>query len=483
MTKKIISGMLAAVMVFISTANANAVYLDIKAEAAYVMDAQTGETLYEKDAYTSRAAASMTKVMTTYIAYEEIAKGNLSLNDPVWISQNVAQHSKGSGVQVSYGDVYPLETILNLILIPSSNSLCIAVAEHISGSEQAFVERMNQKAKELGLNATYYNTHGISPNYITARDQAILTQTFIKNYPEVLQITSKPSYTFNGKTYNNTNKLLNTMGVYDGIDGFKTGTTTAAGYCVTTTAERNGRRVISVVMKSSSGTQRFVDSRVLLDYGFEEIARNDASRATTVVNITNAPNEISAYKPFSVSANITGVSDDYIASAQWYLNDTPISGYGNSWFNVQNNKTSTLNAVLTDISKPEAKLSFVIKMFDGTEKRADITVPVNQTPITYTGNLNIKSAEVYAGEKLTVRANILGENSINSVSLPAEWKFNGEYIAGNKAFTVKNDNAQSQYTFTMPQEAGTYKLEFVLGSNTNAVNPLVLTADVTVIEK
>ena len=486
MKKKVISFMLATIMVFVSTANANAVYLDIKAEAAYVMDAQTGETLYEKDAYSARVPASMTKVLTAYIVYEELAKGTLTMDTPIWISENVAEKSRDSAypmaVPLEQGSTYPLETLLNLIMIPSASASCIAVAEHISGSEQAFVNRMNDTAKKLGLQATYHNCHGAQPNYITARSQALLIQAFIKTYPDILKITSKPSYYFNGRTYNNTNYLLNSM-PYDGADGFKTGTISAAGYCVTTTAERNGRRVISVVMKSSSGTQRFVDSRVLLDYGFEEIARNDASRATTVVNITNAPNEISAYKPFSVSANITGVSDDYIASAQWYLNDTPINNYGNSWFNVQNNKTSTLNAVLTDISKPEAKLSFVIKMFDGTEKRADITVPVNQTPITYTGNLNIKSAEVYAGEKLTVSANITGENNINSVSLPVEWKFNGQYITGNKAFTVKNDNAQSQYTFKMPQKAGTYKLEFVLGSNTNAVNPLVLTADITVIEK
>lgn len=487
MKKRILSSLLAAIMIFISMPNANAEYLDIKAEAAYVMDAQTGETLYEKDAYSARVPASMTKVLTAYIVYQELEKGNLTMDTPIWISANVAQKSRDSAypmaVPLEQGKTYPLETLLNLIMIPSASASCIAVAEHISGSEQAFVNRMNDTAKQLGLQATYYNCHGAQPNYITARSQALLTQTFIKTYPEILQITSKPSYYFNGRTYNNTNYLLNSMGPYDGLDGFKTGTISAAGYCVTTTAERNGRRVISVVMKSSSGTQRFVDSRILLDYGFEEIAKNDASRATTTVNIIDKPNEISAYEPFSVTANIAGVTDDYIASAQWYLNDTPINGYGNSWFNVQNNKTSTLNAVLTDISKPNAKLSFVLKMFDGTEKRADIIIPVNQTPITYTGNLNIKSVEVYAGEELTVNANILGQNNINSVSLPAEWKFNGEYIAGNESFVIKNDNAQSQYTFKMPEQTGTYKLEFILGSNTNSVNPLILTADITVIEK
>ena len=139
-------------------------------------------------------------------------------------------------------------------MIPSASASCIAMAEHISGSESAFVARMNQTADNLGLNATYYNCHGAQPNYITARSQATLTKIFIDTYPQILNITSKSGYSFNGTYYNNTNHLLNTMAPYEGLDGFKTGTIAEAGYCVTTTAVRNGRRVISVVMKSTATT-------------------------------------------------------------------------------------------------------------------------------------------------------------------------------------------------------------------------------------
>ena len=157
-------------------------------------------------------------------------------------------------------------------MIPSASASCIAMAEHISGSESAFVTRMNQTVRELGLNATYYNCHGAQPNYITARSQAKLTKIFIDTYPDILKITSKSGYSFNGSYYNNTNHMLNTMASYEGMDGFKTGTISSAGYCFTGTAVRNGRRVISVVMKSTSDYQRFADTRQLLDYGLSRSA-------------------------------------------------------------------------------------------------------------------------------------------------------------------------------------------------------------------
>ena len=360
------------------------------------------------------------------------------------------------------------------------------MAEHISGSESAFVARMNQTAKDLGLNATYYNCHGAQPNYITARSQATLTKKFIDTYPDILRITSKSGYSFNGTYYNNTNHLLNTMAPYEGLDGFKTGTISAAGYCVTTTAVRNGRRVISVVMKSTSDYQRFADSRQLLDYGFEQIQLRDASRASTGVSFTAQPDSIRPYQTASFQVQLTGVSSAYNAQAQWYVNGEAVPNYGNHNFQATAGKTSTLNYTLTEIPGETATVSFVLTMPDGTEKRADTTVAIEQRPLEYTGSLNILSAAVYPGKTLTITADIAGENGIGRVQLPASWQWDGEDIAAysNENFTITDDSAHSQYHLTIPADAqpGTHTVSFRVGNaDSTGVNQLVLSAEIEIV--
>ena len=379
-----------------------------------------------------------------------------------------------------------METLLHLIMIPSASASCIAMAEHISGSESAFVARMNQTAKDLGLNATYYNCHGAQPNYITARSQATLTKKFIDTYPDILRITSKSGYSFNGTYYNNTNHLLNTMAPYEGLDGFKTGTISAAGYCVTTTAVRNGRRVISVVMKSTSDYQRFADSRQLLDYGFEQIQLRDASRASTGVTFTAQPDSIRPYQTASFQVQLTGVSSAYNAQAQWYVNGEAVPNYGNQNFQATAGKTSTLNYTLTEIPGETATVSFVLTMPDGTEKRADTTVAIEQRPLEYTGSLNILSAAVYPGKTLTITADIAGENGIGRVQLPASWQWDGEDIAAysNENFTITDDSAHSQYHLTIPADAqpGTHTVSFRVGNaDSTGVNQLVLSAEIEIV--
>ena len=143
------------------------------------------------------------------------------------------------------------------------------MAEYISGSEGAFVQRMNETAKRLGMTAEYENSHGAHVHYLTARSQATLVREFIHRFPQILDYTSLTGVSFNGKWYPNTNKLLPGLDyAYDGVDGFKTGTISAAGYCLSATAVKNGRRIISVVMKSSNDKTRHTDSATLLDYGF-----------------------------------------------------------------------------------------------------------------------------------------------------------------------------------------------------------------------
>ncbi len=489
--KKRVFTCLLLVCVLLSTCLPGAAALNVAAPSWFIMDAQTGEELLSQDADTARVPASMTKVMTAYIIYQELEKGTITVDTPVWISANVASKSRDSNyptaVPLTYGATYSVGTLLHLIMIPSASASCIAMAEHISGSEAAFVERMNQTARDLGVTATYYNCHGAQPNYVTARSQAILTKRFIDDYPQILEITSKAGYSFNGRYYANTNDLLvGSRGTYEGIDGFKTGTISAAGYCVTTTALREGRRVIAVVLRSTSDAQRFADARQLMDYGFEEIARRDAARAATTVSITSAPDSVRVYAPFTVSAQLGGFTDDYVASAQWYVNGNPVSGFGNSYFTATPGKVSTLTTSVDDLSRGTVDVSFVLTMFDGTQKRADLSIPIDQQPLTYDGSLNIRAAQVYPGKSLGVHAQITGQNGIASLSLPARWQWDGQDIAGaiNPAFQVVNDQASSTYTVRIPADAqpGTHTISFILGSDSlSGVEPCVLTATVEVV--
>lgn len=246
----------------------------ITAASAIVMDYDTGEVLYEKDADTMRVPASMTKVMTAYIIFEELEAGRLTLDTMVPISAANAQKSRDSknypaSVPLTAGSKVSVDTLLKLIMIPSASASCIVMAEYISGSESAFVQRMNETAKRLGMTAAYKNSHGAHVHYLTARSQAILVRAFMDRFPQILDYTSLTGVTFNGKWYPNTNKLLPGLDyAYEGADGFKTGTISAAGYCLSATAVKNGRRIISVVMKSSNDRTRHTDSTALLDYGF-----------------------------------------------------------------------------------------------------------------------------------------------------------------------------------------------------------------------
>ena len=442
--------------------------LDIRAASAFVMDAQTGECLNEYNGDVARVPASMTKVLTAYIVYQELEKGTLSWDTPISISHNVAVKSRDSSypmaVPLTEGKTYTVDTLMHLIMIPSASASCIAMAEHISGSESAFVERMNQTAKTLGLSATYYNCHGARVNYITPRSQAMLTRRFLEDYPDILRITSKSGVSFNGKWYNNTNHLLNTMEPYEGLDGFKTGTISQAGYCVTTTAERNGRRVISVVMKSTSDAQRFQDSRQLLDYGFAEIAKRHASRQTTALAITAQPNEIRPFEPFQVTAQLTGVSAPYITNAQWYVNDEPVAGYGNSYFQVTNGKTTTLEYTLDTLETTTAQIRLSLTMPDGTTRSVQTELQVAPVELNLDASLNLERADIYPGKVVTIRADVTSTANLPEITVPVQWELNGDMVLdAPQSVTLQNGYGTVDFDWIAPQD-GRYELTVYIGN-------------------
>ena len=256
------------------------------APIAVVMDFYTGEILFERNMEQRWIPASMTKSMTAFIVYQEIEAGNLTLDTEIRVSEEASRFSTRRSVPGTYvplpsGGLITVETLLRLLMIPSGNAAAVVFAEHISGTEEEFVKRMNETAAEMGMYTEFTNSHGAYVHYTNAYSIAILVREFITRYPDILRITSMSSVTFQGLTHYGTNLLiLNNM--MPDIDGFKTGTLRQAGWNHSTTAERDGRRIIAVVMNTSSSMARQTESRTLLNFGFEELERREKDRAEKV---------------------------------------------------------------------------------------------------------------------------------------------------------------------------------------------------------
>ena len=245
---------------------------EIAARAYLLIDAKTGAVLAEKNADEQLPPASLTKLMTGYVLASEIAAGRLNRSDPVTVSRNAwSQNPIFNGSSLMWIEPRKPVTIGELeqgIVVSSGNDATVAVAEHIAGSEAAFADLMNKHAVELGLSSSYFmNSHGLPhPQHLTtARDLASLSEAIITRYPEHYRIYSQREYTYNDITQYNRNSLL---GEDPTVDGLKTGYTREAGYGLVASADRNGMRLISVVMGTDSTRARKRETRSLLNYGF-----------------------------------------------------------------------------------------------------------------------------------------------------------------------------------------------------------------------
>ncbi|MFI3174193.1 MAG: D-alanyl-D-alanine carboxypeptidase family protein [Bacillota bacterium] len=251
--------------------------VNLTSQAAIVLDYDTGTVLYENNADTLMVPASLTKMMQAYIVYEEIEAGNLNFDSMIQVSPLAASMSRNEAypqaVPLTSGSYLSIDTLLKLILVPSASASCIVLAEHISGSEAAFVERMNETATRMGMEANYENCHGASVHYVTARSQAILVRNFIADYPDILRYTNLHSISFGGKSYVNTNRFVG-ISPYPNVDGFKSGNITAAGFCLAATINRDGHRLISVTFKASSRESLYTDNIAILENSYKLLKTN-----------------------------------------------------------------------------------------------------------------------------------------------------------------------------------------------------------------
>ena len=247
--------------------------LEVSAPSALLMEKETGTVLFAKDEHAKLEPASVTKVMTLLLTMEAIDAGQLHYDDVVTASAHACSMG-GSQIWLKENEQMTVSDMLKAVCVVSANDCAVALAEEIAGSEEAFVERMNARAAELGMNDTHFcNATGLpAAGHVTsANDIALMSRELILNHPDIRQYTTIWMDTLRQGTSSlvNTNKLIR---FYEGATGLKTGSTDSALYCLSGTAERDGMELIAVIMKAPTSAQRFDDAKALLSFGFSTYA-------------------------------------------------------------------------------------------------------------------------------------------------------------------------------------------------------------------
>lgn len=245
---------------------------DLTAHVAYAVDAKTGNVFYEQNIDSPRSVASLTKLMTSLLVFEGIAEGNFTWTTKVPISpemQKYAYHDY-SGHDFDFPDEETVFELTRLLLVGSSNCAASILAEYIGGTEEEFVQRMNDRARDFGWNASFNDASGLKANAVTARAMVDLSRHLISTYPQFLEFTRQSGGAYRGKSFQSANRLYRDH-YYQGAEGLKTGWTPTAGFSFISAASRDGNRVIAIVMGSSSYDNEFIDNIKLLDYAFARL--------------------------------------------------------------------------------------------------------------------------------------------------------------------------------------------------------------------
>ena len=258
-------------------------FLNIESESAILIEENTGEILFEKNSHQKLHPASITKIMTILLIMENLKDNTISLNDTVPCSEN-ASSMGGSQIWLSTNETLTVEEMLKAICVVSANDCAVAMAEYISGSEEAFVILMNEKAKALGMNdTTFKNCHGIDEDghMSSSYDISIMSRELLKNHPEIKKYTSiwMDSLRNGSSQLVNTNKLIRT---YEGATGLKTGSTSLALYNLSASATRDNLSLISVVLKAPTTELRFKEAKLLLDYGFNKYTYKNLAEKNSI---------------------------------------------------------------------------------------------------------------------------------------------------------------------------------------------------------
>ena len=288
---------LAAVLLLSAPAGAAGAAPAVEAQAAVLMEQETGTVLFEHNAHDKLEPASVTKVMTLLLVMEAVDSGRLTLDEPVTVSANAASMG-GSQVYLKENEQMTVNELLKAVAVVSGNDAAVALAEHLSGSEAAFVERMNQRAAGLGMSDTHFvNCTGLpaAGHLTSAYDIAVMSRELMR-HPGIQNYTTIWMDSLRGGQFqlSNTNKLVR---YYDGCTGLKTGSTDSAGYCLSATAERDGLSLIAVVLKADTSQQRFDTAQNLLNFGFANYTLLDVQPGAALPPVTVLLGEQSQVQP------------------------------------------------------------------------------------------------------------------------------------------------------------------------------------------
>lgn len=271
---KISRALLSGISAVVLMASVDAFAIDTKARNMILMDYATGEYLYEKDITDPIPPASMSKLMTVYMVFDKLRDGSLSLDDTFKVSENAWRKggaaSGGSTMFLAIGDEVTVDQLLKGIIIQSGNDACIVAAENIAGDEDSFVERMNEKARDIGLkNSNFANVTGLPhPDHkMSVEDLALLARKIIEEFPQFYHLFSQKEFVYNNIKQGNRNPLLYSMPYADGL---KTGHTEEAGFCLTASAKKGDRRIIGVMTGLESNKERSDEADKMMSWAFRE---------------------------------------------------------------------------------------------------------------------------------------------------------------------------------------------------------------------
>ena len=310
--KKWMAALLAVSLCILPARAAVAGAPEVAAGAAVLMEKETGTVLYEEHAHDKLEPASATKVMTLLLVMEAIDNGTLGVDETVQVSARAASMG-GSQVYLKEGETMTVRDLLKAVAVVSGNDAAVTLAERVAGSESAFVERMNQRAAELGMaDTTFMNCTGLpaAGHLTSAHDIAVMSRELILRHPAIREYTTiwMDSIRDGAFQLSNTNKLIR---FYDGATGLKTGSTDAALYCLSATAERDGMELIAVILKSPTSAQRFETAKSMLDFGFANYTVLDAHPAQAL-----APVDVLLGEAEQVQPVLAGTSRVLVEKAQ-----------------------------------------------------------------------------------------------------------------------------------------------------------------------
>ena len=297
--------------------------MQLSSDAALLMEQQTGAVLYEKNAHARLSPASVTKVMTILLIAEQIDSGAMQLSDPVTTSATAAAMG-GSQVYLEAGESLTVQEMLKCIVVASANDCAVAMAEHISGTESAFVQRMNERAQELGLQDTHFiNCTGLTDSddhYTSAYDIAVMSREVLR-HTWLTEYTTIWTDTIRGGEFGltNTNKLVRT---YSGTIGLKTGFTNKAMYCLSAAAERDGNRFIAVILHGPSSADRFDDAQALLNYAFANYSVYDPAAEPLLPPVRISLGTVDSIQPVFPQDSVTVTQKGSSLSATVELPET-----------------------------------------------------------------------------------------------------------------------------------------------------------------